>query len=190
MKKINLVDNNGGFVIVETIIVSIFVIGICTFLFSNFLPLIGDYERISNYDDLDSKYKVHEIRKMILRDTLNDYSIGNIFTEVKTSNSKYFRYENDVTSKNNKICDKLKSKKYCNLLLGKKFLDVKEIIITPFKLSEVKQSIKEDKNISRAVKEYIDYLPKYDKYSGKDNYYRIVVVFNNGKLANVEVYYV
>mgnify|MGYP006955121113 CR=1 FL=1 len=42
MKKID----NKGFVIVETIIVAVFIIGICTFLFANFIPLIGEYERV------------------------------------------------------------------------------------------------------------------------------------------------
>ena len=81
MKNINKVDNK-GFVIVETIIVAVFIIGICTFLFANFLPLIGDYERISNYDDLDSKYKTHEIRKMILREISNDGNKKSVIRKV------------------------------------------------------------------------------------------------------------
>ena len=48
--------DNHGFVMVETIVVAVFIIGICTFLFANFLPLIGDYERVSQYDTVDSKY--------------------------------------------------------------------------------------------------------------------------------------
>ena len=61
MKQID----NQGFLMVETIIVAVFVIGICTFLFTNFLPLIADYERVSDYDNVDTKYKAHEIRKML-----------------------------------------------------------------------------------------------------------------------------
>ena len=79
MKKINKIDSR-GFVIVETIVVAVFIIGICTFLFANFLPLIGDYERVSDYDGLDSKYKTHEIRKMLLREIANDNSKKAIFS--------------------------------------------------------------------------------------------------------------
>ena len=62
MKKIN----KKGFVMAETIIVSVFVMTIVSFLIMNALPLIGEYERIANYDTLESKYNANLIRKMIL----------------------------------------------------------------------------------------------------------------------------
>ena len=183
MKNINKVDNR-GFVIVETIIVAVFIIGICTFLFANFLPLIGDYERISNYDDLDSKYKTHEIRKMILREISNDGNKKSVLTDSVNNNSKYHIYNNTD------FCDKFTNVKYCNKLLGEHFIDVKEIVVTPFKLTTVKQHIKNDDNASRKLKEYINYLPSYSKYASKyDGYYRIIVVFDNGHIANIEVNY-
>lgn len=195
MKKINKVDNK-GFVIVETIVVAVFVIGICTFLFSNFLPLIADYEKVSDYDDLDSKYKTHEIRKMILREILNDDTKTQIFTKYISNNSGYHRYRTRIEVVDEEevsryeLCDELTNSHYCNKLLGEDFLDVKEVIVVPFKLSSLKQEIKEDDNISRALKEYINYLPTYSKNSSKyDSYYRIIVLFNNGKFANIEVNY-
>jgi len=195
MKKNKQFDNR-GFVIVETIIVAVFIIGICTFLFANFLPLIGDYERISNYDDLDSKYKTHEIKKMILREVTDSNSNKSIFTNYINNNSGYHIYGSyDVTSGDKtvtkyELCDNLNSVNYCNKLLGTLFIDVKEIIVASFKLVNLKNEIKDDSKASRALKEYIDYLPKYNKYpSSYDNYYRLIVVFNNGKMANIEVKY-
>lgn len=183
MKNNKLIDNR-GFVIVETIIVAVFVIGICTFLFANFIPLIGDYERINKYDDLDSKYKTHEIRKMILREISATEDKKSIFTGYISSNSGYHIYS--VAD----LCSKLDNPNYCNKLLGEQFIDVKEIVVTPFKLYNVKTAIKNNNNASRALKEYINYLPKYDKYDGTyDSYYRIIVVFNNGHMANIEVNY-
>ena len=194
MKKIKLFDNR-GFVIVETIVVAVFIIGICTFLFANFLPLIADYERVSNYDSLSSKYKTHEIRKMILREIYNDSTKRNIFTDYITDNSFYHIYKNyNVTVGNDvitkyEICDKLNNPNYCNTLLGSTFLDVKEIIVTPFKLSSLKQEIK-NSNVSRTIKEYVAYLPSYTKYSEDyDDYYRIIVIYNNDEIANIEVNY-
>lgn len=183
MKNSKLIDNS-GFVIVETIIVAVFIIGICTFLFTNFIPLIGDYERISYYDDLDSKYKTHEIRKMILREISSDNNKKNVFTDHVSNNSGYHIYSST------NFCSRFINARYCNKLLGEYFIDVKEIVVMPFKLSNVKQEIKDDANVSRALKEYIDYLPSYSKYdSTYDNYYRIVVVFNDGHIANIEVNY-
>lgn len=183
MKNNKLIDNR-GFVIVETIIVAVFIMGICTFLFTNFIPLFSDYERISNYDDLDSKYKTNEIRKMILREIDNDNSKKSIFTNYISSNSGYHIYNNI------ELCSQLNNDNYCNKLLGKDFIDVKEIVVAPFKLTSLKQEIKNGTNASRELKEYINYLPKYNKYdSTYDSYYRIIVVFNNGHMANIEVNY-
>lgn len=192
MKKID----NKGFIMVETIVVAVFVIGICTFLFANFLPLMGDYERISDYDTLSSKYKVHEIRKMILRDLNNNKELENIFTSIPDDNN-YVRFKNYTTTvdevdvSKQQLCDKLDSVNYCNKLLGEGYLDVKEIYITSFKLNKIKSSIK---NLSgegtRPIKEYIEYLPSYSNYSSRYNdYYRLIVLFNDGNLANIEVYY-
>lgn len=208
MKNNKLIDNR-GFVIVETIIVAVFIIGICTFLFGNFIPLIGDYERINMYDDLSSKYKTHEIRKMILREIDNNSNNKKIFTDYISDSSKYHIYSSYETKSGNntivkhQLCDKLvtgSNKNYCNKLLGGRtitpeetpqpMIDVKEIVVLPFKLTDVKSEIKNDNSASRTLKEYIDYLPSYGKYDNKyDNYYRIIVVFNDGHIANIEVNY-
>ena len=161
---------------VETIIVAVFVIGICTFLFANFLPLIGDYERVSNYDTVEAKYKIHEIRKMILRDPDG----SNIFASITDENAM------NVYSPSN-LCNKLKSTSHCISFLGTNFLDVKDIYVTSFKLTKMKNTIKSLKG-ERSIKEYIDYLPSYSKYSSAyDDYYRLIVVFNDGVMANIEV---
>lgn len=186
--------NNHGFVIVETIVVAVFIIGICTFLFANFLPLIGDYERVSDYDGVSSKYKVHEIRKMILRDLNNNKSLETLFTNIPSTEgyNKYSSYSEKVNEKTiikHSLCDKLDSTNYCNKLLGEYYLGVKDIIITNFKLNKIKASIK-DLEGNRDLKEYIDYLPSYSNYAARYNkYYRLIVSFNDGSMANIEVQY-
>lgn len=188
MKKID----TRGFVMVETIIVAVFIIGICTFLFANFLPLIGEYEKVENYDTLQSKYKVHEIRKMLLRALDNNSAVENIFTSIPTDTG-YIKYSNYTTGENtiqNGLCDVGGiPKNYCNKLFSEYYLNVKDVIITSFKTSKIKSTIKNERN-NRALKEYIDYLPSYSKYSSRyDDYYRLIVVFNDGVIANIEVHY-
>lgn len=180
---------------VETIIVAVFIIGICTFLFSNFLPLIADYERVSNYDTVGAKYKTNEIRKMILREIDKNNDTVSLFTEISSSNGykRYRRYsttDNANTVSKNYLCDRLvNSTKYCNKLLSEDYLDVKEVIVTNFKLGKVKQSISKISG-DRALKEYVEYLPSYAKYSSRyDSYYRIIVIFSNGEMSNIEVHY-
>jgi len=186
--------NNHGFVMVETIIVAVFVMGICTFLFANFLPLIGDYERVSTYDSVNAKYKVHEIRKMILRDIDNNVNLKSLFSDLPVDkgyniySAEQKQIDGDVIM-THQLCGQLDSVNYCNKLLGKNYLNVKDIIITNFKLNKIKSTIKSlDDN--RALKEYIDYLPSYSKYGSKyNNYYRLIVSFNDGSIANIEVQY-
>lgn len=94
MKKIN----NKGFVLAETLIVSVFLMVMFTMIYSNFYPLIGEYEKRENYDDVDGKYTVYWIKKMI---ESNSYSIG--APEIKMMNTYgYIRFEcSDVSTENN-----------------------------------------------------------------------------------------
>lgn len=188
MKKID----TRGFVMVETIIVAVFVMGICAFLFANFIPLIGEYERVEKYDTMDKKYKTNEIRKMILRELDTDNE--QLFTNVDTNG--YVRYSfkeednGEIKTIYNELCNYLDSKNYCNTLLGSNYLNVSSIIITPFKLEGFKNLVKNSKDFSKAEKQYIDYLPSYKKYSSRyDSYYRLIVVYNDGDLSNIEVHY-
>ncbi len=60
--------NNKGFVLVESIVTSVFVLGLFTFIIANILPLIAGYDKEVYYDSIDSIYDAHLIRKMILMD--------------------------------------------------------------------------------------------------------------------------
>lgn len=61
MKKIN----NKGFALVETLIVSVFVVSLFLIVFSNFYPLMAEYEKRENYDDIDSVYAAYWIKKLV-----------------------------------------------------------------------------------------------------------------------------
>ena len=61
MKKMG----NKGFALVETLIVATFVMGIFTLMYTNFFPMMGEYERRERYDDIDSVYNTYLIKKML-----------------------------------------------------------------------------------------------------------------------------
>lgn len=61
MKKLN----KNGFVLAETLIVTVFLMVLFTMVYSNFYPLIGEYEKRETYDDVDSKYAVYWIKKLV-----------------------------------------------------------------------------------------------------------------------------
>ena len=48
--------NNKGFVLVETLVVTVFVMAVFSVIYISFYPLAGEYERRESYDDVDSKY--------------------------------------------------------------------------------------------------------------------------------------
>lgn len=64
MKKLD----NKGFVLSETLVVSVFLMVLFTMIYTNFYPLIGEYEKRENYDDADGKYLAYWIKKIIESD--------------------------------------------------------------------------------------------------------------------------
>ena len=61
MKK----NNNKGFVLAETLVVTVFLMVIFSMLYSYFYPLIGEFEKREVYDDVDGKYSAYWIKRMI-----------------------------------------------------------------------------------------------------------------------------
>lgn len=67
--------NNKGFVLVETVVVSAFVLMIFVLIFRNGVPMMEEYKKLENYDDVDSLYAanlVKDIFKMNIYNTNED----------------------------------------------------------------------------------------------------------------------
>ena len=60
--------NQKGFILTETLVVSVFLMVLFTMIYTNFYPLIGQYEKRENYDDADGKYAAYWIKKIIESD--------------------------------------------------------------------------------------------------------------------------
>lgn len=61
MKKLN----NNGFILAETLVVTVFLMVIFTMLYTNYYPLIGEYQKRETYDDVDGKYVAYWMKKLI-----------------------------------------------------------------------------------------------------------------------------
>lgn len=170
--------NNKGFVLIETIVVVVFITGVFTFLFTNVLPIFGEYERMESYDLIEDKYNAHMIRKMILKD--DECKVRNLLT---LNGVDYYHFEGD------EMCMYLDSVNYCKMLLSEDYLDVKEIILTNYTVKNLKKV--EDEEFSRNLNEYIQYMPDYSKKSNLVQSYdyakRLIVVFNDGRITNIEI---
>ena len=170
--------NKKGFVLVETIVVSVFVLGLFTFIIANIIPLIGEYEKESDYDSIESIYSAHMVRKMILKS--ENQRIASLAT---LPSEGYYMFDGD------EICYYLTNINYCKKLLSRNFLDVKKIILTNYVISN--DFKKRSQNFDRATREYISQMQKYNNTGLDTSEYdferRLIIVFNDGRITNIEL---
>ena len=69
MKRIN----NRGVVLLETLIVSIFVLTIFVFVYRNSVPMMGQYQKLEKFDDIDSVYAANLVKNMVITYIPEDY---------------------------------------------------------------------------------------------------------------------
>ncbi len=170
--------NNKGFVLVESIVVSVFVLGLFTFMVANILPLVGEYEKVRNYDSIESIYDAHMIRKMILKS--DEQRVTNLVT---LPSEGYYLFEGTD------ICLYVSNVNYCRKLLSRDYLDVSKIIITNYVISD--DFVKRSKGFNRALREYIEQMQRYNNTGLSPTQYnyerRLIISFNDGRVVNIEL---
>ena len=171
--------NKKGFVLVETIITSVFVLGLFVFIIANILPVIGEYEKVGDYDSIESIYDAHLIRKMILKS--DEEKVAKLLTLPVEDGKNYYFFDKDD------ICVYLSNENYCIALLSRDYLDVKEIIVTSYEIKD--GFVSTSKNFDRGMREYVAQMQKY-KSSVPLNYNyanRLIIYFNDGRITNIEL---
>lgn len=179
LKKIN----NKGFMLLETLIVSVFVMSVFTMIYANILPMMAEYEKYHNYNTVEATYKAHWARKIAL-DGLND----DTFDMVANSKNYYDITDCSLYTKNDR--DDMES--WCN---NYKYANsIKSIYLTSYSLENFKETVSSSSTFSRSFKEYVDYLPLYSKNTRKadnDKYFHIIVEYSNNNKFNygiIELY--
>jgi len=180
--------NRKGFVLVETIITSVFVLGFLVFIVSNVLPVIGEYKKTNEYDTIDAVYDAHLIRKMLLGNSDPELTSSLLcstgYSSCLQANCRdYYMFDKDT------ICSYVEDEHYCKILLSRNYLDVKEIVVTSYEIKD--QFVKASKKFDRGMREYIAQMQKYTL--ANPNQYsefftnRLIVYFNDGRIANIEL---
>lgn len=176
--------NSKGFVLVETLVVAVFVSAIFSVIYSNFYPIMGEYEKREAYDDIDSKYATFWFKRIIQSESVD---FANIKTDIGTKQYHEFQcneiVDTDVTAIN--FCNNLKTR-----------LGVEHIYITNYRLGN-RDDIDDKTNFKGVVEanvsnefssgfqDYVAYLPTYSKKSSLNGAcYRIVVEFHNTRDDN------
>lgn len=158
---------NAGFVLVETLIVSVFIMALFTYLYTKIIPLSGEFEKRQYYDDLDTTYVLFHTRKL-LKETNFSFPTYQCYTpsDFPDSVQSYL-----IDSGVNKLC------------------------IVPYQINEQTRTNLTDSTkggfSDRAWQEYIEYLPEFSYkdetytnfYSG---YSRMIIEMSSPFLVNAK----
>ena len=185
MKK----KNQSGFVLAETLVVTVFLMVIFANIYTNFFPLIGEYEKREYYDDIDSKYSAYWIKKMV---ESNSFTLTAERKNAINNNGYYQLKCSDFTGDDNKtMCKDLASVFQVNNCdtAGNNC----SIYITNYQILDNAPTKVWFKNVVKTntgrvftsgFQEYIVTLPDYISNSVNGAKYRVFVVFHNRKDAN------
>jgi len=106
------VKNSNGFMLIETLVVTLFVSGVLIYLFIQFNNLDKNYEDSFSYNTIEGLYALNNVKEYIL----NDSKILLSLQDVETSG--YINLKN---------CDNVTDREYCEELL--KLINVNKIYI-------------------------------------------------------------
>ena len=183
---------NKGFVLVETLITAVFVMAIFSVVYVNFYPIMAEYEKRENFDDVDSKYSVYWIKRIIQSSSV---SFENCISS-DINNNKYHQFQCSDIDANDKT-----TVRYCNDLIN--LLDIAKdeagkptIYITSYKIGN--RDNMDDKNnfkgvveenagsvFSSGFQDYVSYLPTYSKTSSINGAcYRVLIEYHHTRDDN------
>jgi hypothetical protein len=166
-----------GFILIETLIVSVFVISTLVFLYAQFQKIEEGYQKTFIYNTTDNLYKVYNIREFLLNGlTSSPSNYSNVLGAFLTTSDTFY----DLTNCPN--TEILLNKAYCDRLLEQ--LGVKTIIFTKDDLTDVKNDLNNLYFISEEKKEFIRHL----KISGTPGQYRLIVEFNDKTFGTLKIF--
>lgn len=164
--------NNKGFVLAEAIIVSVFVLGMFTYLAMNVIPLISRYERVVNYDNPQEIYLANTLyEEMVELETSNNVQ-SSITMSINNNNNNNVLKCNDSGSVNNTCTGS--SEFYEEL---GKALKIEAIYTYDTDNNCESESIKSDKGL----KNYCEYYIKRKKGEGKNIKKAFMIKFSGDK---------
>lgn len=160
--------NNKGFMLIETLIVSISISGILIYLFFQFQNVNDSYNKSFKYNTINGLYGAGDIKENIKANGLTSiYNNANSssFVDITNCSSTYFN--------NTNYCLKL------NELLG-----VKTILVSKGNLSSTKTLLANSQNITKYSETLRDFINKTADISSG---YQLFVEYNDNTVASVVI---
>lgn len=165
-----------GFAMAELLAVCLIVLVLFSVLFSNYLPLVAQYENRINYNDTTAEYASFYVRK-VYNEALKDINIQNQIDE-KIKNGYYTVYSKESNIKDYSF---LKSEIDLDNIISE--YSIEEMIITSNNLSTVKEKYERNKSLYN----YIKYLPSNANNEEDIEKYRILLKTSNYGYSETEI---
>lgn len=149
--------NKKGFALVETLIVTVFVMTMFILIYQNVVPMIGEYEKMANYDDIDSIYAANLYKQVLLR--YGDLS----YIDQQLNDNSYL----DISDCND--TNIYTSSDYCNKIkVALNVSDSDNIFITNYDISRFRQEVKENEYFDSGklsdFKSYVNTVGNVDSF--------------------------
>ena len=167
--------NKKGFILVETLIVTVFVVTMFIVIYQASVPILGDLEQYNRFEDIDIIYSANMYKQMLSR--YGDFT----YINSKITNDTYL----DISDCNDSRI--YKSNSYCNLIQQAMGIELKDkdgndkdrILLTEYNLESFKITVKMDDNFdSGAYSNFQDYV---DSVGDTEHFYPN----NNGSIGSV-----
>lgn len=158
--------SNKGFTLIETLIVSTFVVATLTYLFIQINYTLTNYDITFRYDSITGIYNTNVITEYLKQ---NGYQ--NLINLLSTNGYV------DITTSSNVNGNST----YYNLIIDK--TNIKTILFTSEDMIQIKENIK-DSSYSEELKRYIE---KKDTNSLLTNRYIVIIEFNDNTFASARI---
>lgn len=153
--------NKKGFILVETLVVTLFVLTLFILVYQNLVPSLGEYEMMSSYDDVDSVYATNLFKQSLLRygnmDYISNYLISNTYLDISNCNDQKIY-------KNSNYCEKLKT--------ALNISDDDYIFITDYNIKNFRNEVKTNEFFDSGklsnFKNYVATVSDTDSFYNKD----------------------
>ena len=165
MKK----KNNQGFILLETLIVSAFIIGVLVFLYVQFSNIKRGYDESFRINTITGLYRAVDIKKY-----LNSVGYDNIKSALSTSQIGYIELNSSQVNGDATYYDELI-----------KYLNVKHILLVEGNMNKFKNYLKNNQEdfINRYTNDFYKYISKVSVNSIEG--YRLLIVYNDDTYTSI-----
>ena len=158
--------NSKGFMLIDTLIVSITVSAILIYLYFQFANVNDSYNKSFKYNNVERLYAGADIKENILyngKDSIYSTINSNSFVDLSDCPATYYNNTD-----------------YCNMLYSS--LDIKKVLITKSNLNDLKTLMSQAANVNNYDETLRDLIKKSPDSSDG---YQLFMEFNNGEAAVV-----